>query len=172
MIMNFEEYSQINEAGNTPENIHWVKSDTRWDGKFQLGEDSFDIYFTKENQYCDLVDIWEVKLRKNQSTKTAGDFKWQFRIVPTVRAAMDHFISSIEPEVLGWVGELERDINNKPTNLGRIRMYDKDSMRYASKYGYKNITHPRGDYFGFVLYKNEEIVHCIDELESMKKTEH
>ena len=158
--MIFKEFNKIVEAGKKPVSIKWKKTTSKWSGIFNIDSTTFNISITKNNEYCDNIEVYEFKFTRSGSTKMVNDFKYPFRVVPTIKKALETFITEVNPEVIGFVGNKD--------DLGRVKMYEKNAKYYSDKFDYKLLLDKSTDYYAFILYTTDELEDCAKELSKHK----
>ena len=120
----------LNEAGNTPADIKWVKNNKGLFGNFKIKDQIFDIQVTKldENKF----DIFQFKFYRDDETKMFNDMKYAMGVVPTIKVALDYVMSNLKPDGLVFAASDE--------SKTRKALYKLNAAKIATKYKYHDMT--------------------------------
>ena len=128
--MTFQEF--LTEAGKNVAEANWIKTPRNWKGIFILTNKnvtgSFEIDISIRD-YCDTTDVWEFSFTRDKKASMANDGLFGFIIYPTINKAIRDFLSEVNPETFGFLG----DKNDK----SRDKVYGSTSKILSSSYDYK-----------------------------------
>ena len=156
----------LNETGNSPMVINWVKNSSEWKGTFTVNSKStqqeFEIVISKLEE-CNGVDIIQFKFFKDNSTKQSNDNKYMWGVLSTVKKALYDYIEEMSPSMLLFA-------SSDNSNF-RKAIYKLESAKLATKFDYYDVSKLDGVQDADVLfgiYKNKEYLMCLENLIGIK----